>query len=221
MLRLIFSLDYMEDARTVFDFGFKNGERGGIDFKKIIFKEVKELSKFKKSRNVKNKILTLIKNEYIKKGKQLLRAKNDYENIWNSFESSKLENSLPKYKKKITVYISLFNCNPKYIERNSFQMYYKMNKKEALATMCHELVHFIYFDIYKKLFPKDPLTDAQSWALSEIIDVIILKDIGMYAGIYPEHIKFIPLFEKIWLTEKNNGFSIFLKKAVHLAKCVL
>lgn len=221
MTKLIFLIDYRKDTKTAFDFGFKESKKGGIDFRSFIFDEIEELEKLRKSKNLENQISEIIRNEYNKKNKQLEQAKKKYENIWKNFNSSKLENILPKFNKIIKVYISLFNCNPKYIERNYFQIYYKMNKKGALATICHELIHFIYFDAYRKLFKKDLLNGRQSWTLSEIIDVIILKDIGMYSGVYPEHEKFIPIFEELWQTEKKNGFNIFLKKAVALAKDIL
>ena len=80
---------------------------------------------------------------------------------------------------KASGFLSIFDCNPRYLEEKSFQMFYKRNDMDKLEVVFHELLHFIFFD-YCDSFLKEETKDLDKnkgvlWELSEIFNVIVLN----------------------------------------------
>ena len=42
--------------------------------------------------------------------------------------------------------LSIFDCNPRYLDKNIFQVYYKRSNQDKLGVVFHEVLHFIFFD---------------------------------------------------------------------------
>lgn len=75
-------------------------------------------------------------------------------------------------------YLSIFNCNPRYPDTKTFQIYYKKDSLDMLEVALHESLHFLFFDYYgKNLLKKRGLNKNSGplWELSEIFNVIILN----------------------------------------------
>lgn len=74
-------------------------------------------------------------------------------------------------KGKYVGYISIFNCNPRFIENKTFQVYHK-HHAGPLYVAAHELLHFMFYD-YVARKRKDvvyKLTEEELWVLSEIVN---------------------------------------------------
>lgn len=76
--------------------------------------------------------------------------------------------------------ISLNPICPRWIKSRTFDIYYKDNLRRMKGTAIHELLHFIYFEKWKKVFPKTEDKEFDSphlvWQLSEMVPGIILND---------------------------------------------
>jgi len=77
-------------------------------------------------------------------------------------------------------YISIFDCNPRFVDDKSFQVFYKQNNLDKIEVCFHEITHFAFFDYFEKLLPAEyESLDRNSgvlWELSEIINVILLNE---------------------------------------------
>ncbi|OGF67519.1 hypothetical protein A3H04_02060 [Candidatus Giovannonibacteria bacterium RIFCSPLOWO2_12_FULL_43_11c] len=77
-------------------------------------------------------------------------------------------------------YVSIFDCNPRFVDDKSFQVFYKKSGSDKLRVCFHEITHFAFFDYFEKLFPAEYRSlDRNSgvlWELSEVINVILLNE---------------------------------------------
>lgn len=53
-------------------------------------------------------------------------------------------------KGKYIAYASIINCNPRFLDSKTFQFFYKKPVADAVHTIAHELLHFIFFDFVEK-----------------------------------------------------------------------
>jgi hypothetical protein len=76
-------------------------------------------------------------------------------------------------------YLSIFNCNPRWPETKTFQIFYKKDLSHMLEVACHESLHFAFFDYLDKNFTSQinglSKNSGVLWELSEILNVIILN----------------------------------------------
>lgn len=76
-------------------------------------------------------------------------------------------------------YLSIFDCNPRYLETKTFQIYYKRELIDMLGVAFHEATHFAFFDYLDKNF-SEQIKDLDKnkgilWEMSEILNIIILN----------------------------------------------
>lgn len=94
-------------------------------------------------------------------------------------------------------YLSIFNCNPRYLDTKTFQIFYEKDLPHMLEVAFHESLHFVFFDYLDKFFTKQiEGLDKNSgilWELSEIINVLILN--------LPQFKKIIGKEEKLFYPE--------------------
>ena len=105
-------------------------------------------------------------------------------------------------KENYTCYLSIFNCNPRYLENKSFQVYYKRSHDMRKEVIAHELTHFAFYDFCHELKIRD---DNTLWELSEVFNVIFLNLPSIQKSIGAEELLFYPdlkdklkEIEKIW-----------------------
>lgn len=110
-------------------------------------------------------------------------------------------------KENYICYLSIFNCNPRYLENKSFQVYYKRSHDMRKEVIAHELTHFAFYDFCANLGIKD---DNYLWELSEIFNVIFLNLPSIQKAIGAEELLFYPdlknkleKIKNIW-TEQSN-----------------
>jgi hypothetical protein len=94
-----------------------------------------------------------------------------------------------------TCYLSIFDCNPRYLETKTFQVFYKRSFAMRKEVIVHELTHFAFYDFCKTLDLKE---DQALWELSEIFNVIFLNLEPIRSAIGEEELLFYPdLKEKL------------------------
>lgn len=113
---------------------------------------------------------------------------------------------------KYIAYTSIMNCNPRFLNSKTFQFFYKKPVADAIHTVAHELLHFMFFDFVEEKFKNEikKISDDQLWDLSEIFNVVVLKS-SRYSDIinqqlvipYPDHQGYISQFEKAYKNSYN------------------
>jgi len=129
----------------------------------------------------KDESLEYVDDYYKTHEKELKNAVEKMKTDWLTIERkffeivSKLVNH-PWPKGKYVCYLSIFNCNPRFIETKEFQAYFK--HPETTNHVCaHELLHFIFYDYFEKNFSEDykKLDSKYIWRLSEIVNDVLLR----------------------------------------------
>lgn len=74
-------------------------------------------------------------------------------------------------------YVSILNCNPRFLDSKTFQIFYKTETPRR--TVGHELMHFIFYDYCFNTFPEvfsglNPDTGTY-WMLAELFNNVLLS----------------------------------------------
>jgi hypothetical protein len=126
---------------------------------------------------------------------------------------------------KYIAYASIINCNPRFLDSKTFQFFYKKSVADAIYTIAHELLHFIFFDFVKKKLRKEikHLSEDQLWDLSEVFNVVVLKSPRYHHIInqkfvtaYPDHQHYIKRFRKAY--ENSQNAEEFIRKGIAIIK---
>lgn len=77
---------------------------------------------------------------------------------------------------KYVAYLSIFNCNPRFLENKTFQAYYQ-NKAGILHNVSHEMLHFIFYDWLNVNLPDfvQQSDKERIWQLSEVFDILAFE----------------------------------------------
>lgn len=184
---------------------------GGVDFGKKIRDDHPNITK--------ENYIEYIDNFYVSNKDELRSILKDTELCFDEIKSP-LFLELKKYfgqdysKENYTCYLSIFNCNPRYLENKSFQVYYKRSHDMRKEVIAHELTHFAFYDFCKGLGIKD---DNNLWELSEIFNVIFLNLPSIQNAIGAEELLFYPelkdkleKIKQIWVKQPNAEQFIIL-----------
>lgn len=193
------------------------------DFGKGIISNHPELENIKNindKENRKEKISNYVEKFYseniIELEKLLIEYNNDWEKIGKDFfiETDKIFSESEWPEGKYICYLSIFNCNPHFLHNKTFQLFYKKNEN-AKSTICHEMLHFIFYHYAEKF----EIPENLKWDISEIFNTTILnqpefkKLIAPAVGLgYPKHKAIIPDSIKIW--EKCGNFDEWMDKMI-------
>jgi len=105
--------------------------------------------------------------------------------------------------------LSIFDCNPRFVDKKLFQFFYQRDRLGKLEVAYHEILHFIFFD-YCERYCSDivkgySVNDGTYWELSEILNVLVLNQQEFQAILkrpeqlfYPTLAAILPDIEKIW-----------------------
>lgn len=105
--------------------------------------------------------------------------------------------------------LSIFDCNPRFVETQSFQVFFQRDLSGKVGVAYHEILHFVFFD-YCERHCADAVRGRSSnggsyWELSEILNVILLNQPAFQAIVgrpeklfYPALAEIFPEIEKIW-----------------------
>ena len=170
---------------------FLNPKKGDWNWSRTILNKYPELDN--KLKNIKNKgkrkrIIRAFFEKFIKNNKTLLKKRARlFQREWDKINdkvivalSEILEIKWPKKDKQIRALVSPNQICPRYIKERTFDVYFLSSIKEMKAIAVHEILHFLYFEKWKKIFPKTNEKHFNSpylvWELSEIVPKAILSD---------------------------------------------
>lgn len=203
--------------------------------------KIKKIFSFKKEEDQ----VKFLRNYLIqfKKDNQKLVEKNKtkYQAEWRKIEkdffillSEIMQIDWPKNKRIIKAMISVNPICPRFLDDWSFSIFYDYKKRShAMEVIMHECCHFLYFEKWKKMYPKMNHKKFESpyleWHLSEIIAPTVLNDqrikklLKQKAFFYEEHEKIKINNKKVpqYFTElynKNKNFEQFLDKSYKVIK---
>ena len=170
---------------------FLNPKKGAWDWSKHILDKYpsldKKLKKIKKP-SERKKMAHDFFEDFILKNKNLLEKKaEEFNKEWSKLNddfmkaiSEALEIDWPKKDKEIRAFISPNPICPRYLKQRIFDVYYLSSLDWMKAVTVHEILHFIYFEKWKKVFPKTNEKHFEIphlvWKLSEIVPKAILSD---------------------------------------------
>lgn len=197
------------------------------DFSERILELHPKLKKVKKAENEEKK--ERIINDYFdmfyeKNSQKLKQARKNFKKEWSRVEEDFIEKTKELFggdyqfpPGKYLGYISAINCNPRFLENKTFQIYFQHPQGVGYVT-AHELLHFVFYDYTQDKFPeffedRDP-NKGIYWDLAEIFNdvVLALDDFRTIHGqedisVYPKHEKYLEEFTKLWeKTEDIDGF---------------
>ena len=201
---------------------FKDFKIGGVDFGEKIEQDHPEMNE--------NNYRQYISSYYLE-NKDFLekscREMNDYleQNQQLFFAELKKIFSLDFSNNEYVGYLSIFNCNPRYLENKIFQIFYKKDLLDKIEVAYHEALHFAFFDYYDRFIEETKNLDKNNgplWELSEIFNVLVLN-LPQFQAIlkrpeklfYPGLKDRLEKVQNLWL--KNEGdLKIFIKEGVTL-----
>lgn len=213
-------------------FGFK---RGGVDFSRGIINVHPELKILKsvKNKQKRKKIIKTYFDDFYKKHDDYLKNRIiEFDTEWKAVEDRFLNETNKIFREcnfpkgKYTGYLSIIDCNPRFIKSKTFQVFY-FHPCGARYVTTHEMLHFIFYDYAIKKFPKIfKKLDTESgifWDLAEIFNTVILSTSGFKkihgqknTSPYPEHRKYISQATVFW--EKTRDVDAWLLKTYEYLK---
>ena len=121
-------------------------------------------------------------------------------------------------------YISIFDCNPRYVESKTFQIFYKKDLLYKLEVVFHEIMHFAFFDYCDKYLSEEikdlDKNSGKLWELSEIFNVITLnlpefrvlteREEKLY---YTDLAKKLEIAKQVWV-KSNSDMTNFIKESL-------
>ncbi len=209
---------------------FLDEQGGGIDFGKNIIKLHPALKQAMKNRDSRKAVIGKYFDEYYSDHKkEMLKNVANIEKEWKKIEEnySKItENIFGGYNfpsGMYVAYVSIINCNPRFLDSKTFQFFYKKKTGDAIHTIAHELLHFIFFDFVEKEMKNNinKLSAESLWDLSEIFNVIVLRSPAYeeiinkkYIMPYPNHRRYLKSFESVYA--KSGDIRTFIKQGIYI-----
>lgn len=201
----------------------------GVDFSKSILKYHPVLESAISLSRVKQKsLISKCVDAYYQQNNSKLKQKlREVKAYWNNIETeyfSELQKIGFEYNPLIryTAYLSVINACPRVISTKSFWFGYNMKIENDLRIICHEVLHFFFYDYISRYFPNQ-LSTEQKWHLSEIFNYVILNQPQFsrlfYPSLeqgYPIHREYLPGFTKLY--KESNGLDDFMKQAISSLK---
>lgn len=171
---------------------FRDAIVGGVDFGEKIKRDHPCITKENHSE--------YIDNFYEKNQAELEAARKETEKCFADIEKP-LFSEIKKYfgtdftKNDYICYLSIFDCNPRFLENKTFQVYYRRSYDLRKEVIAHELTHFSFYDFCGRLGIEN--SDAL-WELSEIFNVLFLNLQPIRDAVGAEEFLFYPdLKEKL------------------------
>jgi len=190
---------------------FLNVKAGGIDFSNCIIDVHPELKRIKKKNQViQKKIIGNYFDTFYQKYKDYLRKRTkDFQKDWNKIEKKYFKTVARVFKNHLWPkgdyigYLSIVNCNPRFIKNKTFQVFY-FHPEGVVSVVAHELLHFIFYDYclknHAKIFKKLNTDKGIFWDLAEIFNAVILSQ--------PEFIKIHQIKRPLYYPAHKKYFSV-------------
>ena len=122
--------------------------------------------------------------------------------------------------------ISIFDCNPRFVDKHMFQVFYQRDLVSKRAVAYHEILHFAFFGYCAKrcatLIPGRDTNSGSYWELSELLNVILLNQPAFQAILQRPEWMFYPSLkdvlleiEKLW-QEHAGDVPKFVEESLHM-----
>lgn len=215
-LKIRFELNKDLDKQMVFNFGTRSISAGGIDFAEGIFYVHPDLRKIigKENEEQKQIINDYIDDFYRTHKKELDDSLVEMGKDWQMDEEKFNEQVKTIFKDpeiavgKYVGYLSVINCNPRFLHNKTFQVYYKHSAGSKYVTS-HEVLHFFFYDYTSKkhseIFANLDTNSGIYWDLAELFDVVVMsspnfisKEYQENTRPYPAHQKYLDVVKDIW-----------------------
>jgi hypothetical protein len=128
-------------------------------------------------------------------------------------------------------YIGFNPVNPRFLETNTFDVFYLNSERGALGTALHEIVHFVWFKLWGDFF-HDDIKEYESpnlkWVFSEIVPELIMRDERLklrnpysngqviYKYFYKMNIDDKPIIDILYEMYSNMPIHEFMEKGYQL-----
>jgi hypothetical protein len=170
---------------------YLNPKESSWDWSKGILREYPVLQQklnLIKGYNEKNRtIYEFFEKVEINEKTRLNLKKKAFEESWNKINdkammalSEIVEKEWSEKDRIIRAGITLNPICPRWIKQRYFDLFYKFEMEKMKAVSLHELLHFIYFEKWKEIFPQTNEKEFEGpglvWELSEMVPPIILSD---------------------------------------------
>lgn len=174
---------------------------------------------------------------YYEKKQSIIQEKiTSYNSYWKCFESQMIAALQDAFQIDLAdkfndlVCHTTFNpVNPRYLDKNTFDNFYLESEKGALGTAMHEIIHFIWFYVWKNHFQdhsEEYETPHLKWVLSEMVVETIMRDerLGainpyfvhkscVYPYFYTMNINGKPILDVLYEMFSNNPIQKFMEKS--------
>lgn len=228
-----FKLNKSLDKKMALD--FLQIKQGGVDFSNGIIgvhPELECLEKIK-TRKEQAKIINEHFDRFYRKHRNYLAKRiREFDSEWSSVENKFFKETDKIFKGKDSdkntycCYLSVIDCNPRFLEDRVFQVFY-FHPQGVKYVASHEIMHFLFYEYAvknkPKIFKKLDTEKGIFWDLAEIFNVIILsspefKKIHGVKNIvcYPEHEKYLNYLKRLWF--KNDDINEWLTKGFSYLK---
>ena len=178
-LKILLNKDF--DKKICFD--FLNTKAAGIDFGGGIIQIHPHLSEALKmdELSAKDLISKYFDQFYLEHQDELAQVRKEAENVWIKKQESFFKacnvyfENHPWPEGKYEAYQSIINCNPRSLEDKTFQFYWQ-HPQGFSSVAAHEMLHFLFFDLAKKIIPGINPEDQKLWAISEVFNGLIMEE---------------------------------------------
>jgi kanamycin kinase len=227
-LHLTFKLNKELDKEMALEFlGVK---AGGIDFTQGIIAVHPQLkSLLGKDENAQKQIIEEYVEEFYKSNQTLLNScVVEMQQNWNKDETKFIEQLDTLFKNpeapkgEYEGYLSILDCNPRFLDTKTFQVFYEHPSGSNYIT-AHEVLHFFFYDYAEKKYPEifKKLSTENSgifWDMAELFNVVVMsepsfisEDYAKHTKPYPAHAKYLDAVKKMW--KKNHDIDSWLIEA--------
>ncbi|HLD16063.1 MAG TPA: hypothetical protein VJB94_05855 [Candidatus Nanoarchaeia archaeon] len=216
----------------------------GFDWSGVYAKEYPEfgklMGKIHTSEETKRLSEDFFRNIYDSRIGELTKISKDFQKEWdkNGEEllialSKVVEKEWPADCKEIKAWISLNPICPRFLEKRAFDLYWRFSPDKMKVVALHEILHFIWFEKWKEIFPKYRKEEFENphlvWKLSEMVPLSVLNDNRIQdifkhePSVYNEwkfkQIERKPLLEHLQeIYNKRSSFADFMKKSWKFVK---
>jgi hypothetical protein len=219
MKKVSFQLNKKLDKEIILD--FLSASEAGVDFGAGIISVHPQLKKVRAMSSGKRKetISKYVDTFYTKHNKELRSTLSAFEKEWSVVENAyfvaveKMFGKKPIPRKGYRAFLSIVDCNPRFLETKSFQIYWK-HHDGVRFVVAHEILHFFFFDYVKKHFPK-LYKSPFLWDVSEIFNSVVLAT-QPFSSIhsvkkmifYPHHRPMLTKASLMW--KKNPDVKVYI-----------
>jgi hypothetical protein len=218
-IEIKFELNKELDKHVIWDFlGLDKPPVGGIDFAESIFRDHPYLMILKENNKSDEEnwkvICDYVDDFYERNIEDLNTSLEAIQKEWRKDESDFFDYISCIFKDpevsegEYAGYLSIINCNPRFLHNKTFQVFYK-HKSGTNYVIAHEVLHFFFYDYankrHSKMFAGLDENTGIYWDLAELFDVVAMSASDFMSNRYfenihpyPEHAKYLDVVRSIW-----------------------